>query len=238
MSDRVMLEPDRVSWSITPLSPQAKSRAWRMLAEFLRPSADVEDSVVTFEGDKPLEKIERHTLGEYFESITWRVNDFSSKSEYWLVFDRRPCAGRFWKDAMLSVIRLLRKEELEVSPISIERKVRPEEAQLILRYFPSTQDEIRPKDVSWFHRLGRNSRRFWRLAAKHSLNHETFTVRELARHSGVRVEQLKAGHRNSYRALRSIVSTDPLRTVEIRYGGEHVYVVDQVIRDMILSLPP
>ena len=93
-------------------------------------------------------------------------------------------------------------------------------------------------DVSvaeWFSLLGENSRRFWTIAARYLLNHESFTFEDLSIHSSVSVESLRSMHRNSWKAIHSKRGSNPLVS---HWDGEHrrfIYTMNKHVRDEFLK---
>src|SRR5205807_3000417 len=53
----------------------------------------------------------RHRLGDYFAAIRMLPDSQANPAAFRLVFQRRPEAGRFWKDLMVNIL-----QEVETAP--------------------------------------------------------------------------------------------------------------------------
>src|SRR5438552_721093 len=106
----------------------------------------------------------------------------------------------------------------DVSPLTLEK------VSAVIAALQEQSDELPPDDLptgiapvhpgpvaanaadhveSWLSHLGRDSRRFWRMAAEYSLTHTSFTFDELETHSGISRASLRSYHRNTYRAIKA-----------------------------------
>src|SRR5438067_9440572 len=94
--------PTYTSWKITcPSSEEA-----RALQQWLSSRIDLDrvltDTVrVTPNGVEQVQAV-RHRLGDYFAAIRVLPDAQADPAAFRLVFQRRPDAGRFWKDLMVN----------------------------------------------------------------------------------------------------------------------------------------
>ncbi|HZU39339.1 MAG TPA: hypothetical protein VFA18_25665 [Gemmataceae bacterium] len=70
-----------------------------------------------------VEQVERvpHRLGDYFQSILTVPGPLGPDSQFRLVFQRRPDAGRFWKDLMVNILSEIRAAP-ETKTVTLDSK--------------------------------------------------------------------------------------------------------------------
>jgi hypothetical protein len=103
--------PTYTVWKITCHSPEEA----RALQQWLSGRIDLDrvftDTVrVTPDGVEQVQTV-RHRLGDYFDSIRTLPDAQANPASFRLVFQRRPEAGRYWKDLMVNIL-----QEIETAP--------------------------------------------------------------------------------------------------------------------------
>jgi hypothetical protein len=99
------------SWKITCSSSDEAQALRRWLAARIDPERILTDSVrIAPDGVEEVQAV-RHRLGDYFAAIRTVPDSRTDSPWFQLVFQRRPEAGRFWKDLMVNVL-----QEIETTP--------------------------------------------------------------------------------------------------------------------------
>src|SRR3954452_10907806 len=109
--------PTYTTWKITCHSPVDVQALEQWLSSRIDLERELTDTVrVTPHGVEQVQTV-RHRLGEYFAAIRMLPDSQGNPASFRLVFHRRPEAGRFWKDLMVSIL-----QEIEATPqkVSIE----------------------------------------------------------------------------------------------------------------------
>jgi hypothetical protein len=97
-------------WKITCSSSEEAQVLQHWLASRIDPERILSDSVrIAPDGVEDVQVV-RHRLGGYFAAIRVADSQLDSAS-FQLVFQRRPEAGRFWKDLMVNIL-----QEIETAP--------------------------------------------------------------------------------------------------------------------------
>jgi hypothetical protein len=132
--------------------------------------------------------------------------------------------------------------------LSIQFEDSPDELEVVgalvdhlrSRHRPTRPPEDQPVDAwnvaAWYGHLGQGSRRFWEVAARHSLNNDTWTFDDLEAASGIDKNTLRSYHRNSYRAIRDENAPDPLRSDWNVDQACNVYQMPEAVRDELHRL--
>ncbi len=103
--------PTYTTWEITCRSPEDAQALRQWLSSRIDLNRLVTDTVRTAPNGEEQSRTERHRLGDYFAAIT--PLGASAAASFRLTFQRRPDAGRFWKDLMVNIL-----QEIESAPQS------------------------------------------------------------------------------------------------------------------------
>jgi hypothetical protein len=109
--------PTYTSWKITCHSFEEAKGLQQWLSDRIDLNRVLTDTArVTPNGVEEVRTV-RHRLGDYFSDIRLLPDSHANSASFSLVFQRRPDAGRFWKDLMVNILR-----EFEPTPqiVSIE----------------------------------------------------------------------------------------------------------------------
>ena len=218
-------QPDRVEWSVAIPAERDQRQTRQVIRDMTRTDRLFVDDVVGFEGNTAVHRSVDHHLSDYFTRIS--ISE-SVPNAVIVTFQRKPEAKRFWKDAMLWVIRAIKSEHLDVKPLT---RAQGQDLSSV----PAQRDEGYYIE-RWLPRLGQNSTRFWRMAAEYSRETRQFTFLDLSSFSKISVERLRAGHRNSYRLIKAAGARDPLQLVRSLNHGLKVYHLPDEVREQIFSL--
>src|SRR5262249_31087332 len=101
--------PTCTTWKITCLSPAQADALGRWLSSRIDPDRVFTDTVRTIPKGVPEAESVSHRLGDYFASV--RLVPAHESDSFQLVFEKRPDAGRFWKDLMVNIV-----QEVAASP--------------------------------------------------------------------------------------------------------------------------
>jgi hypothetical protein len=129
MGPPIMLQsPTCTSWKITCHSPEEAQALRQWLSSYIDLDRVLTDIVrVTPNGVEQVQTV-RHRLGDYFAAIRMLPDSQANPAAFRLVFQRRPEAGRFWKDLMVNIF-----QEMETTPqrwsIDLESKGGGEHAE-------------------------------------------------------------------------------------------------------------
>src|SRR5262245_4017014 len=103
-------QPTYTSWKITCHSPEEAQGLQQWLSSRIDLDRVLTDTVrVTPNGVEQVQTV-RHRLGDYFAAIRILPDSQANPASFRLVFQRRPDAGRFWKDLMVNIL-----QEIEAS---------------------------------------------------------------------------------------------------------------------------
>lgn len=101
--------PLDTSWLIHCRDAKGAEALGRRLTEQVDLDRIMEDIVRTAPGGVDNRRVVRHRLGDYFTAI--RVLPVASEATALrLEFERRPDAGRFWKDLMVNILQEMEKD--------------------------------------------------------------------------------------------------------------------------------
>jgi hypothetical protein len=115
--------PTSTTWKITCHSPEEAQALQQWLSSRIALDRVLTDTVrVTPDGVEQVQTV-RHRLGNYFADIRTLPDSQANPASFRLVFQRRPDAGRFWKDLMVNIL-----QEIETTPqkASIELNLKGE----------------------------------------------------------------------------------------------------------------
>src|SRR4051794_41115013 len=99
--------PTYTSWKITCRSSEEAQALRQWLSSRIDLDRVLIDTVrVTPDGVEQVQTV-RHRLGDYFAAIRLLPDARSDPASFRLVFQRRPEAGRFWKDLMVNILQTL-----------------------------------------------------------------------------------------------------------------------------------
>ena|ERR1700676_1957018 len=105
------------------------------------------------------------------------------------------------------------------------------------RTWAAGKGSARPSKVAtWFRRLGKGSREFWKLAARHSRSNAEWTFDDLAEGSKKERDRLRSNHRNSHRAIKAEGASNPLVSRWDSQTKRMIYSMSDAVRDEILRL--
>jgi hypothetical protein len=103
--------PTYTTWKITCHSPEEAVALQHWLSSHIDLDRVMTDTIhATPNGVEQVQTV-RHRLGDYFADIRMLPESQATSATFRLVFQRRPDAGRFWKDLMVNVI-----QEIDGSP--------------------------------------------------------------------------------------------------------------------------
>ncbi len=116
-----MIQPPLyVSWIVQCESPDEARRLQRWLLPRIDLDHVHENVVRTFPAGVESSRVDCHRLGDYFASIQ-TFSAPSSPAVFHLLFQRRPGAGRFWKDLMVRTLQSLH-DESPAATITVDYK--------------------------------------------------------------------------------------------------------------------
>jgi len=102
--------PTYTAWKITCHSSVEAQVLQQWLSSRIDPDRVLADTVrATCNGVEQVQTV-RHRLGDFFAAIRILPDSQANAASFRLVFHRRPEAGRFWKDLMVTI-----PEEIEAS---------------------------------------------------------------------------------------------------------------------------
>jgi hypothetical protein len=99
------------SWKINCHLPAEGQTLQQWLSGRIDLDRVVTDTVRAFPNGVEQVQSVRHRLGDYFAAIRMLPDSQAAPATFRLVFQRRPDAGRFWKDLMVKILL-----ELEATP--------------------------------------------------------------------------------------------------------------------------
>ena len=103
--------PTYTSWKITCKSSEEAQALQRWLSSHIDLDRVLTDTVRINPNGVEQVKIVQHRLGDYFAAIRVLPDSQANPASLRLVFQRRPQAGRFWKDLMVNIL-----QEIEAAP--------------------------------------------------------------------------------------------------------------------------
>jgi hypothetical protein len=217
-------DPLFVAWRLQTKSSDSLAELQSLLQPVASLSSSLSDRAITLQGGQEVVQERRLRFSDYFERLGILPTSDEDSPAIRLFFHRKPEADRFWKDLMSSVLKQARQLSSEVW-VGLDYSVNDE-------YIHSVADHI-PR---WLRHIGVNSQKSWRISASYLLSHNRFTFRDLEAFSGIPEESLRAMHRNSYRAIKSEESPNPL-WAKLDYGlGRNVYSMEPAVRDEFLCI--
>lgn len=106
-------DPLVIAWDVRCASEEDLRAVSATLESQSCPTAIVEDIATSGSDSEQVAVRTRHHVGEYFETVRSLPGDDPLSLR--VVFQRRPDAGRFWKDVMVRVLQTLRNAASHVS---------------------------------------------------------------------------------------------------------------------------
>jgi hypothetical protein len=103
--------PIYTSWTIACHSPGAAQALHQWLSSRIDLDRVLTDTVRVIPNGVDEVQTVRHRLGDYFADIGTVPDSQANPAAFRLVFQRRPKAGRFWKDLMVKIL-----QEIESAP--------------------------------------------------------------------------------------------------------------------------
>jgi hypothetical protein len=103
--------PIHTSWKITCRSPAEAQALRRWLSSRIELDRVWTDTVRAMPNGVEQVQTVRHRLGDYFADIRLVSDPQADPARFQLLFQRRPEAGRFWKDLMVNIL-----QEIETAP--------------------------------------------------------------------------------------------------------------------------
>jgi hypothetical protein len=104
--------PTYITWKLTCHSPEEAQALQHWLSSRIDLDRVMSDTVhVNPDGVEQVQTVD-HRLGDYFEAIRILPDSQANPASFRLVFQRRPEAGRFWKDLMVNIL-----QEIETSAL-------------------------------------------------------------------------------------------------------------------------
>jgi hypothetical protein len=104
--------PTVTTWKITCQTPADAAALQTWLADRIDLDRVVTDTVRTTPNGVEQVQAVPHRLGDYFASIKIVSNSGNTSAVFRLVFQKRPDAGRFWKDLMVGVMEEIGAREV------------------------------------------------------------------------------------------------------------------------------
>ena len=104
-------QPTWMAWKIKCHSADEARLLERWLATRIDADRIWSDAARTGTGGVDQVQTVRHRLGDYFSAIRVLPDSEANPTAFQLVFQRRPEAGRFWKDLMVNIL-----QEIEATP--------------------------------------------------------------------------------------------------------------------------
>jgi hypothetical protein len=101
-------DPLVLIWLVRCPSPEASRRLKEWLSSATAPDTTFVDEVRSFPDDREECSPQSHRLGDYFASIRVLPGPKENDASFRLEFQRRPDAGRPWKDLMVRILEGLR----------------------------------------------------------------------------------------------------------------------------------
>src|ERR1700730_2876189 len=103
--------PTYSSWKITCHSSEEAQALQQWLSSRIKLDRVLTDSVRVIPNGVEQVQTVPHRLGDYFTAIRILPDSQANPASFRLVFQRRPEAGRFWKDLMVNIL-----QEIETTP--------------------------------------------------------------------------------------------------------------------------
>jgi hypothetical protein len=113
--------PTYTSWKITCHSSEEAQALQRWLASHIELDRVFTDTIRVTPNGVEQTQIVRHRLGDYFATIRVLPDGQANSTSFRLVFQRRPQAGRYWKDLMVNILQEIEAAHERVS-ISLDSK--------------------------------------------------------------------------------------------------------------------
>jgi hypothetical protein len=103
--------PTYTTWKITCHSAEEAQALQQWLSSRIDLDRVLTDTVRVSPNDVEKVQTVRHRLGDYFAAIRLLPDSQPNTASFRLVFQKRPEAGRFWKDLMVNIL-----QEIETTP--------------------------------------------------------------------------------------------------------------------------
>jgi hypothetical protein len=103
--------PTYNSWKITCQSSEEAQALQQWLSSRIQLDRVLTDTVRVIPNGVEQVQTVRHRLGDYFASLRTLPDSQANPASFRLVFEKRPEAGRFWKDLMVNIL-----QEIEATP--------------------------------------------------------------------------------------------------------------------------
>lgn len=103
--------PTCTTWKITCRSADEAQALQQWLASRIDLERVVTDTVRSMPNGIEQAQSVPHRLGDYFADIGIQPDSSVNSASFYLIFHRRPGAGRFWKDLMVNIV-----QEIETHP--------------------------------------------------------------------------------------------------------------------------
>jgi hypothetical protein len=108
-------DPLFLLWVVNCATPEDARRLQQRLHAEISPDTPFVDEVRACPDGFEARSRELHRLGDYFESVRVLLATGQAPSTFGLLFQRRPDAGRFWKDFMARLLQGIRNEAVGVT---------------------------------------------------------------------------------------------------------------------------
>jgi hypothetical protein len=111
-------DPLFLLWVVNCPTPEDSRRLQQSLQTALSPDMTLVDEVRACPDGFEVRSREPHRLGDYFESVRVLPTTPQTPAAFGLLFQRRPDAGRFWKDFMARLLEGIRNEAEATTTLS------------------------------------------------------------------------------------------------------------------------
>jgi hypothetical protein len=108
-------DPIFTSWFVHCSSPEEAQRLRDFLSDRITQDTTIENTVRACPDGVETQRIEQHRLGDYFADIRLLPGPADATTIFRILFERRPEAGRFWKDLIVRILRSLHQVSTEVT---------------------------------------------------------------------------------------------------------------------------
>jgi hypothetical protein len=121
-------DPLFLLWVVNCPTPEDSRRLQQRLRTEISPDTILVDEVSAYPDGFEARSREPHRLGDYFESVRVLPAAGQAPATFGLLFQRRPNAGRFWKDFMARLLQSIRNEAEATTTLSYRGDEEPKEA--------------------------------------------------------------------------------------------------------------
>jgi hypothetical protein len=101
-------DPLYMLWAVHCPSPEVSRELRQALPEQINADATFLDEVRAHPEGQEVCSVQPHRLGDYFASVRILPGRPESTSSFRILFERRPDAGRYWKDLMARILQQVR----------------------------------------------------------------------------------------------------------------------------------